>query len=484
MVYPLGERDVIDTPSLGMLTNNRIKGVAPVLFTQQDENRYLKYNVSAKVPVGKFLAGGVTKKRMLGVLESAAAAMLEADEYMLAADRFVLDRDYIFADLTTFEASFIYLPLKSEESRAPDLAAFFKELVFGAQYDQSENSDYVAKIISFLNGAELFSLGDFAALIRKLSGGAEARPAGVSGAVTHIEEAPRYTAPPQLREAQYTAPPAPEPRPPLSTPTPSEPTARPTPTAPKSSPPPQSPPVPPRRAPVNAAANNAADSSAPAGGADKKISLFQLLMHYSKENKEAYRAQKSAKAKPGAIAESAARPRTAAAREGSAGFAVPGAAEPAKQPPERVSQSTVQAYQPAPRPDSAAVRGGNFGETVVLGGGTGGPTTNLSGEGGGGTEGEPYLIRVRNNEKIILSRPVFRIGKERSFADYFIGDNTAVSRGHAEFLSREGEYFVSDMNSTNHTYVNGEMLRDGAEARLSHGDKVRLADEEFEFRLY
>ncbi|MDR2420913.1 MAG: FHA domain-containing protein [Oscillospiraceae bacterium] len=102
----------------------------------------------------------------------------------------------------------------------------------------------------------------------------------------------------------------------------------------------------------------------------------------------------------------------------------------------------------------------------------------------GGGEDAPHLIRSRNNERIKLSKPVFRIGKERSFADYFISDNTAVSRGHAEFTSRGGEYFVSDMNSTNHTYVNDEMLAGGTAARIRHGDKIRLADEEFEFRLY
>jgi hypothetical protein len=496
LVYQLGENDVIDSLSLGMLANNKIAGVAPVLFTQQDDSRYLKYNVSARVPIGKFFSGTVTKKRMLGVLASVTGAIIEADEYMLAVDRFVLDRDFIFTDVTTCEAQMIYLPLMGGESRAPDMAVFFKDIVFGVQYDQSENSDYVAKLISFLNGAELFSLGDFAALIRKLSEGSETLPVGLNSNAE--KPPPRDVPPPRIRQPQYTQPSDQELRPPSSPPIPQARPARQVPPVPQATPIPQAPPVLPRRATVDTGAGVSRGVPAITPGQEKKISLFYLLMHYSKENKEAYKAQKNTGANHGA-----ARPMKKTVSENRAEFAVPGAVapinpiaerrqipgerdvsvEPRSAAPERVSQASVQAYQPAPRSESAQGRVGNFGETVVLSGGADGHTLNLS-DGGGAAAVAPYLIRKRNNEKINLSKPVFHIGKERSFADYFIGDNTAISRSHAEFISRGDEYFVADMNSTNHTYVNGEMIKGGVEVSLEHGDKVRLADEEFEFRTY
>lgn len=48
----------------------------------------------------------------------------------------------------------------------------------------------------------------------------------------------------------------------------------------------------------------------------------------------------------------------------------------------------------------------------------------------------PNLIRVKTNEKIIINKPVFRIGKEKSYVDYFVSDNTAVSRSHANIVTR------------------------------------------------
>lgn len=125
----------------------------------------------------------------------------------------------------------------------------------------------------------------------------------------------------------------------------------------------------------------------------------------------------------------------------------------------------------------------NFGETTVLGTGSIGETTVLSAAQQTGDAPKPYLIRMKNNEKIPLDKPVYRIGKEKSYVDYFIGDNTAISRSHANIITREDEYYVVDTNSTNHTYVNDIMIQSNAETRISNGTKLRLANEEFEFRM-
>lgn len=141
-------------------------------------------------------------------------------------------------------------------------------------------------------------------------------------------------------------------------------------------------------------------------------------------------------------------------------------------------QTPVPAYQQ----HDPSIRPVNFGETTVLGSGIG-ETTVLS----AAVESnrvDPHLIRIKNNEKIPLNKPVFRIGKERSYVDYFIGDNTAISRSHANIINDNGEFFVVDTNSTNHTYVNGGMIQSNVQTKLSHGTKIRLANEDFEFRLY
>ncbi len=105
--------------------------------------------------------------------------------------------------------------------------------------------------------------------------------------------------------------------------------------------------------------------------------------------------------------------------------------------------------------------------------------------GAGGTQNmQPYLLRLKNNERIPLDREVLRIGRDRENVDYSIPENKFVGHNHCHILSRNGEFFVVDDNSKNHTYVNGTMIQSNAEIKLSHGVIVSVANEEFELRLF
>ncbi len=96
----------------------------------------------------------------------------------------------------------------------------------------------------------------------------------------------------------------------------------------------------------------------------------------------------------------------------------------------------------------------------------------------------PHLIRRRNNERIPISRELFRLGRNQDFNDYVVLGNDFVGNTHCHILVRGEEYFVVDDNSKNHTFVNGVMVMPGTEVKLMHGQTVTLADEEFEFRLF
>ena len=93
----------------------------------------------------------------------------------------------------------------------------------------------------------------------------------------------------------------------------------------------------------------------------------------------------------------------------------------------------------------------------------------------------PTLLRVLTNETIQINKPVFRIGKEKSFVDYFVANNNAVSRSHADIVTRGQRYFVVDLNSKNRTYINGQPLPIQQECEIFNGNQLRLANEEFIF---
>ena len=53
--------DKIDTMSLGMITNNKIAGIVPTVFTQLDADKFIKYNVTSRITAKEFLTGLLTK---------------------------------------------------------------------------------------------------------------------------------------------------------------------------------------------------------------------------------------------------------------------------------------------------------------------------------------------------------------------------------------------------------------------------------------
>ena len=238
------------------------------------------------------------------------------------------------------------------------------------------------------------------------------------------------------------------------------------------------------------------------GNDEKKMSMLHLMMHYSKENAQIYKEQHN-KANNPKVQQPVPLPGN------NRGFAIPGQQaaaikpmpaqpkQPVSQPIQQSVQQPVQQQNSNPQSLQQSVqqqmqptfgaRTANFGDTTVLSTGAEtriGETTVLSGESGmAAVEPRPYLIRTKYNERILIDKPVFRIGKEKSYVDYFVSDNTAVSRSHANIIEKGKDYYVVDTNSTNHTFVNGTMIQSNTETLIKPGDKIKLANEEFEFRI-
>lgn len=502
LVYQFDESIETDVMSLGMLTNNKISGLAPTIFTQMDTIKYIKYDVSAKVPVSQVFQGPVNKKRIMGVFSGIVDAMLSAEDYMIDINTIIMDLDYIFTDVSTCETVLVCLPVvQTAKNENIDLGIFFKNIMFTTQFDQTENCDYVAKIINYLNSTPMFSLSDFKQVLDSVGG-----VNNVSSQKQNVQQQPVSGKPPVISGKQpvieqrvvkgqvsnYNQ--AKQQNEPIK-----------------------------NTKSYNVTQNNinqqstmpVQNSSIPEPHSDeKKISWFYLMQHYNKENAQLYKSQKAAK-KNKAASQNNQKKQINSQQANAAfnipgvpdntpnvsnmGFAIPGQAssppvqsKPVSQPvfapkvdpvlqPFNMSKQFVQTIQQVVQPQDRPM---NFGETMVLGSNTIGETTVLNADAQKLEKVMPYLVRAKNNEKISVNKPVFRIGKERSYVDYFISDNTAISRSHANIISREGRYYITDTNSTNHTYINGKMIQSNDEVEIKHGTKFCLANEDFEFRLY
>lgn len=123
----------------------------------------------------------------------------------------------------------------------------------------------------------------------------------------------------------------------------------------------------------------------------------------------------------------------------------------------------------------------HYNETTVLGmDRTNEDGTVVLGVSGGAVD-NGYLVRVSTGERVDITGYDFVIGKDRSRVNYCIGDNPSVSRCHAKITRKGSSYYVTDLKSTNYTCLNGKILMQDEETKLTDGDILRFSNEEFEF---
>lgn len=93
------------------------------------------------------------------------------------------------------------------------------------------------------------------------------------------------------------------------------------------------------------------------------------------------------------------------------------------------------------------------------------------------------LVSYEDNQvvELCINKSPFVIGKSDKNVDGCL-KNQGASRIHAKITVENGRYYITDLNSTNGTRVNGRLLEANERAKLSENDEVSFADAVFYFR--
>lgn len=89
--------------------------------------------------------------------------------------------------------------------------------------------------------------------------------------------------------------------------------------------------------------------------------------------------------------------------------------------------------------------------------------------------------RINGREvNILLDKLPMTVGKMANMSDVVIHD-TSVSKMHARFEERDGRVYLCDLNSTNGTVHNGELLNINQSVLLEPGDRLRFGRTSFTY---
>ena len=529
LVYQLKEEDVLDNISLNMLTSNKAKGLASTNYMQMDTQRFIRYTITGKITANQFFARPVTKQSFMGIFRGITEAMVSAEEYMLDPACILLDLNQIYTDVSTGETECICLPVENEKEQK-DQREFLKSVMFQAQFENPEEGSYVTRILNYLNSIPVFSSLDFLNLLTEMEregkkdrtplapaakeslqqgvaefGNAVAN-SSVGGMAASFFEQSSLSPAGVLKQENAVEEAIPD------IPVPDD--------IPKE-----------ERISLFYLLQHYNNNRA------KEYMAQQKQLKARKEAlKKIELAKKGGKKKsaaslnlPGGKAKTAsAAPKAKKPSSGGFSFQVPGKESGKDKPGEDLSgikslpnapvnsqgnftgnpkvsapvgsgmnipksnpsaaKGTLQPAKPSPlfsnQQEAVGNGGRNFGDTTVLHSGFRGEETSvLNYTKAPDTPKQPYLLRIKNGERIPITGNIFRLGKEEKFVDYVIHDNEAISRSHANIISRNGQYFLQDNNSTNHSFLNGQQCVSNVELPLQDKASIRLGNEEFQFLL-
>lgn len=453
----------LDTPGLGMLLNNKIAGLCPVSSIQMDNKRFIRYNISSQIPLQQFFADKVDKRRFLTVLHNILSAMESIEDYMLDPGMLLMEKEEIYVNVGTFQTDLIYYPVV-EERKEFDIYTFVKNLIMSTEFDTHEQDNYVTLLISYLNHTEQLSITELKNYISTLMQEAVAQEQVAVPVMQRQETVVSAAIYQGMAQEAYG--------------------------------------IEETEIPQNMVqAQDNTEFAVPELGTvqktEKKGFLFKLdfLSKKEKSKEKAKEKIKPKKEKP-IRAEKIKDIELLPEPPKPAGVPIIPQPQPAASmlaiPQQPVQVTPIVKQQPVssmpvmqPQPTLQAYTGtSNYGETVVLGADTNGATTVLSaGYNTMQKQRNPYLLRKKTNEKVEINKNIFRIGKERSYVDYCIADNSAVSRSHADIIRKNNEFYIVDNNSLNHTFLNGMQIPSSQMQKLEDYMVIKLADEVFEFTL-
>ena len=542
LVYQLKEEDVLDNISLNMLTSNKAKGLASTNYMQMDTQRFIRYTITGKITANQFFARPVTKQSFMGIFKGITEAMVSAEEYMLDPACILLDLNQIYTDVSTGETECICLPVENEKEKK-DQREFLKSVMFQAQFENPEEGSYVTRILNYLNSIPVFSSLDFLNLLTEMEregkkdrtplapaakeslqqgvaefGNAVAN-SSVGGAAASFFEQSSLSQAGALKQENAVEEAIPD------IPVPDD--------IPKE-----------ERISLFYLLQHYNNNRAKEYMAQQKqlkarkeaLKKIELAKKGGKKKSAASLNLPGGKAKTASAAPKAKKPSS-----GGFSFQVPGKESGKDKPGEDLpgikslpnapinsqgnpagnpkvsapigsgmnipksnpsvgsgmnipksnpsaAKGTLQPAKPSPlfsnQQEAVGNGGRNFGDTTVLHSGFRGEETSvLNYTKAPDTPKQPYLLRIKNGERIPITGNIFRLGKEEKFVDYVIHDNEAISRSHANIISRNGQYFLQDNNSTNHSFLNGQQCVSNVELPLQDKASIRLGNEEFQFLL-
>ncbi len=453
LVLSVSEQTQIISYQVEMLSRNRDLRLLPFHTTRFDDSINISYDITSKISLSHCLKRkSLARTEFIELLSSITEAIIGSKKLLLNHNSFLINENHIYVNPGTMEAALIYLPFKSDYDIEAVMKEFILNLVLNADHAQEQGADnYIQRILTCIR-SECFKLAELDKLLREL--GSNKAMVEKKDIATKKNEDDANMIKPDDNVKKTVDKPAPKA---IKEDTNLRHIGVTTGTK--------------KRYKKNAiiiaallqilmaaigvlvfqivqASNEGKDYFTTASGivlilaAVDFIALKRLL---NKTNMEEVVLEDTA----------------------SVNISTPVGKIKAKPQPSSLPKAITKDESPKIQYGAAFEKEAYSPETVLIS-----STESLK---------VPYLKRIKDGveERILISKASFIIGRLRGQVDYVI-DNNAIGRVHAELIIRDDKLYLKDLNSRNGTKINSSRICGNIEHEIVNKDIICLADCEYE----
>ena len=481
LTFNIDNDSELDEELLDYLEEEEPQGIVPVIFEEGDEFDTFSYDITDKIRLRELSQQVINAEMVLKVLRGLIVNLMNMSEYRIPLSYLVLNRQYIYID-SEYNVEFICIPIEDMKEEV-DLVHFIRNFIASLRFDPSESGDYVARLLTYINDRETSNLHNLLALVEELMRRMDLDiPDDDSNEIfaeyTEIDEDTHEESVPdeiieeepieEVTEEEFA-----EEEPSQEEPLQEEPS--------QEEPLQEEPAQDIEEQPITDV-DETIEAKLPER--EEKPKEETVLSLKGKEKKEKPRIKKVIDNKREAdeldvfLAEQdrADQMKYRSTVKLAKGFKI-NRASIIKTNEEEHKAVEIDLNDIKVNDSEENKGAGNVQDTPDDNKQPNKPAAKAV------PKVNPYLIRVNTDERIMINKQTFKLGKANVGADYSVRGNAAISRIHAIITCKDGEYYIKDNKSTNHTFVDGKSLAENEQVLLTENAKIVLGDEEFIFKL-
>lgn len=165
--YILSDEVEFDEELLDYLEENKIPELIDIIYEEDDENDYLTYNVTGRTTVDELLSNTANAEKILGIVRGIASGIVNLRDLGIPASYVVLHKGFTYVNPVTYDVGMLCVPVESDANINAEFRHFVRELLTNVSYDESEDCNYVARLLNLLN-ADKFTVRSFYAQLTEI----------------------------------------------------------------------------------------------------------------------------------------------------------------------------------------------------------------------------------------------------------------------------------------------------------------------------